>query len=367
MGLTRTEQFNRWYGKYLCDKDTDFVYDVATMSSDAPGLTDVTSVTLRQAGFKLANDPTELFNQTRRSNPDLIIGGSIKSMRLFSQLCDGEEGAATIRVEWQIFDPLKRSVIYRTETTGTGSAKRIPKAFSHAQSDAVANAAKVFANDPQVRLLLLTGPAPDPIAVAAVAPKIRIPKSSRPVLARHMTDVTPAVVTVRTGDGHGSGFYVARDLVLTNWHVVGDASRVMIHPAEGVEVEGQVEMRDQGRDVALVRVKDASAAQLVVEPRLPETGAEVYAIGSPLDELFAGTLTKGVVSGMRTIDGKRYIQSDVSIQPGNSGGPLVDKDGQVVGIAVIGYRPGNANTGINLFIPIREALDALGIEMTEEG
>jgi S1-C subfamily serine protease len=73
-------------------------------------------------------------------------------------------------------------------------------------------------------------------------------------------------------------------------------------------------------------------------------------------------VTRGIVSAYRTIRGKRYIQSDVALLPGNSGGPLLDKSGRVVGIAVMGL----GGTSINFFVPIQEALGELGIVLAQQ-
>ena len=72
-------------------------------------------------------------------------------------------------------------------------------------------------------------------------------------------------------------------------------------------------------------------------------------------------MTKGIISGYREENNKTLIQSDVSIRPGNSGGPLVDKSGHVVGIAVSGIIINQASQSINFFIPIDDALKTLGI------
>jgi S1-C subfamily serine protease len=73
-------------------------------------------------------------------------------------------------------------------------------------------------------------------------------------------------------------------------------------------------------------------------------------------------VTKGVVSSNRAYQGRTFIQSDVSINPGNTGGPLLDEAGAVLGVAVSGYRLGDAPAGLNMFIPIGDALDALALK-----
>ena len=96
------------------------------------------------------------------------------------------------------------------------------------------------------------------------------------------------------------------------------------------------------------------------EVRISDT---VFAIGSPLDEALKSTVTRGVVSAFRHLKhrGMDYIQADVDIQSGNSGGPLVDANGNVVGITVLGI--GDRSIGLNFFIPISEALEFLKIDL----
>jgi S1-C subfamily serine protease len=78
-----------------------------------------------------------------------------------------------------------------------------------------------------------------------------------------------------------------------------------------------------------------------------------------------GTLTRGVISATRTLEGYRYIQSDVSVNPGNSGGPLLDDAGQVVAMTVSRYsrNPAEAVQGLNFFIPIDDALRFLALTL----
>jgi S1-C subfamily serine protease len=70
-------------------------------------------------------------------------------------------------------------------------------------------------------------------------------------------------------------------------------------------------------------------------------------------------VTRGIVSAARTRDGLTFLQSDAAISPGNSGGPLVDREGRVVGVAVSAVRVGEAATGIGYFIPILDAMEVL--------
>ena len=88
----------------------------------------------------------------------------------------------------------------------------------------------------------------------------------------------------------------------------------------------------------------------------PQVGEEVYALGSPYGQTLSGTLTRGVLSARRVLEGVAYLQSDVAINPGSSGGPLIDAQGRVLGITQLG----NAQ-GVGLFIPIDDVLEKLAL------
>jgi S1-C subfamily serine protease len=100
----------------------------------------------------------------------------------------------------------------------------------------------------------------------------------------------------------------------------------------------------------------------VLRRQLPQAGEAVIAIGTPLDEKFQSTVTKGVVSATRIENGFSFIQSDVAVDHGNSGGPLLDERGAVVGITDWRYAPDGVSHDLNFFIPIGDALDFLSLK-----
>ena len=85
-------------------------------------------------------------------------------------------------------------------------------------------------------------------------------------------------------------------------------------------------------------------------------------VGSPLDESLSSTLTKGIVSAIREENKLKLIQSDVNVRPGNSGGPMINKDGEVIGITVSGIVINGQSQGLNFFIPIADAFKVLKID-----
>ncbi|ESY65596.1 MULTISPECIES: trypsin-like peptidase domain-containing protein [Mesorhizobium] len=154
--------------------------------------------------------------------------------------------------------------------------------------------------------------------------------------------IGPAVCRIeRVGGqgGHGSGFVIAPDgLVVTNFHVVGDARTVRVSMPDGASSEGRVLGRDPDTDIALVRADGSfvDVAPLGDSKRL-RRGQIAVAIGNPLG--FEWTVTSGVVSAlgrsMRASTGRLIddvIQTDAALNPGNSGGPLVSSAGEVIGV-----------------------------------
>jgi S1-C subfamily serine protease len=108
------------------------------------------------------------------------------------------------------------------------------------------------------------------------------------------------------------------------------------------------------------------ALPLRLEP--PDVAAEVYAVGTPKDEKYSTTITKGIVSAYRTENDLKLIQSDAAIHGGSSGGAMVDRFGNVVAVSVSGITVTADKTGtsINFFIPIADALKFLAVEVVKQ-
>lgn len=183
----------------------------------------------------------------------------------------------------------------------------------------------------------------------------------------------PAVVKIETavarrgpqgeGRGQGSGVIFGRDgQILTNAHVVDGARHIMVTLADGRQFEGAARGADRGRDIAAVKIgaRDLPVAELNERPL--RIGQLVIAVGNPLG--LGWTVTAGVVSAIgRSLQGpngvklENLIQTDTPINPGSSGGPLVDTRGRVVGIttAVVQFAQ-----GLGFAVPTATALSVLG-------
>jgi S1-C subfamily serine protease len=136
----------------------------------------------------------------------------------------------------------------------------------------------------------------------------------------------------------------------------------------GLRIEGEVLRSHKLRDVAIVKVPVRGLRVLPIRPAPARVGEEVYAIGTPLRRDLRATITKGIVSALRKDKRTRLtlIQSDADIQGGNSGGPLVDVRGNVIGISVSGIGVEQLSAGLNFFIPIHDALAKLNMEIAKK-
>jgi serine protease Do len=158
--------------------------------------------------------------------------------------------------------------------------------------------------------------------------------------------------------GVGSGFFISADgYLLTNHHVVEGATDIFVTLTDAREFKAKVIGSDKRTDVALLKVEATGLAFLPIgSAKLLKKGQWVMAIGSPFG--LESTVTSGIVSalGRETGDYLPFIQTDVAVNPGNSGGPLLNLKGEVVGInAQIVSRSGGF-MGISLAIPIEEAM-----------
>jgi S1-C subfamily serine protease len=179
-------------------------------------------------------------------------------------------------------------------------------------------------------------------------------------------DAHRAVAAVLTGASLGTAFLVSdQGYLLTNRHVVGSTRMIKLRWSDGSESVGEVVRSDAGRDVALIRTdpRPGPAFRLRTEP--VRQGETVYALGTPMETRLQGTLTRGVISASRSLAGYRFIQSDAAVNPGNSGGPLLDEAGRVVGMTVSRYAsaPEDGIQGLNFFIPIEDALRFLALTL----
>ncbi|MGH8502055.1 MAG: DegQ family serine endoprotease [Gammaproteobacteria bacterium] len=159
----------------------------------------------------------------------------------------------------------------------------------------------------------------------------------------------------------GSGFIISEDgYILTNAHVIGEADEITVKLIHGRELEAEVIGQDRPTDVALLKI-DAKGLPVVPVGNADkaQVGDWVVAIGSPFG--FENTVTAGIISAKRrSLPGDTYVpflQTDVALNPGNSGGPLFNMQGEVIGINSQIYSRTGGYMGLSFAIPIQLAMD----------
>lgn len=161
----------------------------------------------------------------------------------------------------------------------------------------------------------------------------------------------------------GSGFIIdANGYIITNYHVVRDASEIIVRLSDRRELKAKVIGGDQRSDVALLKIDATNLPTLKLgNSETTKVGEWVMAIGSPFG--FDHSVSVGVVSAIgRNLPSENYvpfIQTDVAINPGNSGGPLFNLDGEVIGINSQIYTRSGGFMGLSFAIPVNVAMDVV--------
>jgi serine protease Do len=187
------------------------------------------------------------------------------------------------------------------------------------------------------------------------------PPQAQPGVPTQPKKDRPAPVEREVPRGVGSGFILTNDgYILTNSHVVEGASEIYVTLTDKREFKGKVIGSDDRTDVALVKIEATGLPKLQIgDSKAIRVGQWVLAIGSPFG--LENTVTAGIVSAKsrETGDYLPFIQTDVAVNPGNSGGPLINMRGEVIGINSQILSENGGSLGISFAIPIDEAMQVV--------
>ena len=209
-----------------------------------------------------------------------------------------------------------------------------------------------------------TGPGPDGESQQAPGQE-EMPEFFRRFFGQPGGPGMPMPQQPRGGTSFGSGFIISPDgFVLTNHHVIDGASEVIVHLADRRELKARVVGSDPNSDIAVLKIEAQNLPVLrLSDSRNLKPGQWVVAIGSPFG--FDHSVTAGVVSGLgrpSMDNAQRYvpfIQTDVAINRGNSGGPLLNTSGEVVGINSQIFSNSGGYMGVSFAIPIEVAMNSV--------
>ncbi|MEL1241273.1 S1C family serine protease [Flavobacterium flavipallidum] len=175
----------------------------------------------------------------------------------------------------------------------------------------------------------------------------------------NIEDALSSSVTIKREKSHGSGCVVSKDgYIVTNFHVVSGSEKITVLDSNGKEFEAKLIRKNEQLDLALIKVDATFKSSFSLNDNKYMVGDDIFVIGTPASTELGQTLTKGIVSGTRKNENNIYIQIDASVNPGNSGGALVKKSGEFIGIvnsklAGLGYE------GLGFSIPIQKIKEGL--------
>jgi S1-C subfamily serine protease len=327
---------------------------------------------MEKAGFKILADD-DLFAREPES-ADYQVAAVVTDERvaacastgglLHSGQAGDVKGTASMKVDWQVYSPVRKEVVARLSTSGAFDlANSVADGITQLRLGAFAGNVRELAGNMQFRAAMNANPlTTSDVLPAGQQSKIAL-LGSQKATKRPVADAVGSVVTLLTGSGSGSGVLLSDDgYILTNAHVVGDEKEIRVRWSDGIETVAQIVRVAKPRDVALVKTNPRDRSPLAIARGPVTPGQRVYAIGSPKGAEFGGTVSSGVISATRTIDGFRFIQSDVSVSPGSSGGALLDETGSLLGITEGGFDNEGKSAGLNIFIPIGDAMDFLSLD-----
>ncbi|MFT6302302.1 MAG: serine protease Do [Granulosicoccus sp.] len=225
--------------------------------------------------------------------------------------------------------------------------------------------------DAVVKISVITDTAPMPASSVPGFDLEQLPEQFRRFFEQMPQNPAPEQrQNQRRGAGYGSGFIISEDgYVITNAHVVDNASEIMVGLHDRREFKAELIGSDTASDIALLKL-EANGLPVVIIGDSDDlrVGEWVLAIGSPFG--FEHTATQGIVSALaRSLPDDTYvpfIQTDVAVNPGNSGGPLFNTDGEVVGVNSQIYSRSGGYQGLSFSIPINVAI-SIADQLKEKG
>ncbi|HMK26151.1 MAG TPA: trypsin-like peptidase domain-containing protein [Chitinophagaceae bacterium] len=324
---------------------------------DPKNIKEITTA-LSTAGYKMVG--TNSMFTGKSDIPELALAGEIT---WFSKDTRGRGFQISVLIHWSVFSISKENVVYET-TTGGYSDSDNKNGFPGELMLAIKDALAGIIYDKKFQDLA----AKKSEAATTSQESVVLPKPTLKKMASYSAVVKESigsVVTIKTDFGIGSGFIISENgYILTNNHVINSAEKIEVVFDNGFSFEAKLVRSNEDADVALLKISGSGFKPLTLNGTddLSSTGTEVIAIGTPENIKLGQTVTKGIISGKREFDEKVYLQTDVAINSGNSGGPLINTTtGEVIGIVAAKIKAKGVE-GLGFAIPISAAMQALNLK-----
>lgn len=266
-------------------------------------------------------------------------------------------------IDWEILDYYKTTLSKKSTTSRSGqfavaTDQEVPEAIESIIKDAMEMGLAEMINSEQFQKALSDKSNAKREKELEV---ITIPKATT-----YLSDLGQAIeasLTIKTDKGFGSGFLISSDgYLVTNYHVIANKEGLKIILNDGTEHDAQIIRVSKIHDLALLKIDVVDKIPFrISDSKTFKIAQEVYAVGTPTAEDLSQTISRGIISGIRKGDnGAKLIQTDASVNSGNSGGPIVTKEGLVIGV-VSSKVKGFGIEGVAFGIPAHQILDQLKI------
>jgi S1-C subfamily serine protease len=364
-----------WGSQGYCTDGKDAVNTEGRFEFELAKLSDVFHAVMVRRGFPV-EDELELFEGSKKRVADLQVAGRVIDATLnecYPTVFKDKlkvVGSAWLKIEWSVFSTLEKKVILTVVTEGStfgevastvGQTGIVRPAFEDAVERLVRSEAYRKVVDPPA-----ASTAAPPVAAGTARIRIRRARAFSGGMQANVEAIRRAVATITANRGSGSGFVISEDgKVVTAEHVVSGSRYVKVTTGAGKECYGEVVATSKMRDLAIVSVDCKGLSALPFSTQRLAEGVEVFAVGTPLSDTLQFSVTKGVVSAVRKIDSLEYIQSDVTVLAGSSGGPLLDRAGNAIGVTTMGVVKRSVPVGVNFFVPLWDLDKHLPIDVVE--
>jgi hypothetical protein len=328
-------------------------------------------------GFNtLRKENSQLFSGQKAERPKLprfLIGAKLTELNIqmkeeeMKYNFDPMKCRTDLLIEWNVLDKKRGQVVMKSEHLGSFQFRQEVYQNSDYIQKAYVNSLISFLSSGEFQELIKDADGFEPKEIfEEVKLESTIIQQAEALEFEDFSDlvkqVNKACVSVITDGGFGSGAIIDQSgYVLTAYHVIEGVNKVEVKFASGIQMPAEVINYSSLNDLAILKINgNGYPALKIAEEADAGLGDDIFTIGTPADLELGQSISRGIVSGKRKIEGQIYLQLDMAVSPGNSGGPLLNQKGEVIGV-VLRKIIDEGVEGIGFAVPSKELIEALNL------